>query len=264
LLQRAGDLEREQWVAVRGLVDASEHGPRKDQFDTVPKHPPDRPDAHRLDLDPLHPSNVEGPEQIQCRRLGDPVRGEHGDGLVAESPERELERPRRGAVEPVQVVDGEQHRPERPDGSQRTEHRDGNGASIRRGPVVLAEQQRDLQRAALRSGKRREDALELLPQQIAECGEGERGLGLYGASLEQSEPGTLRHRDPAPPQGGLADPRLTLEHQGARERVRRLEELTHGRELLFPADRIRVDEGLLDAAVCSEATPLANLSPTRW
>jgi hypothetical protein len=46
--------------------------------------------------------------------------------------------------------------------------------------------------------------------------------------------------------------------------VRRPEELTHGRELLFPADRIRVDGGLLDAAVCSEATPLANLSPPRW
>ena len=144
LLQRTGDLEREQQVAIRGLVDAAEQGPRKDQVDAVPKQPPDRLEAHGLDLDPLHTRSVEGPEQIQSRALGDPVRGEHGDRLVAESPKRELERAGRGGVEPVQVVDG-QHRSEGPDGSQHTEHADGNGASIRRGSVVLAEQQRHLQ-----------------------------------------------------------------------------------------------------------------------
>jgi hypothetical protein len=43
LLQRAGDLEREQCVATRGLVDAAEQGPRKDQVDAVPEHASDRP-----------------------------------------------------------------------------------------------------------------------------------------------------------------------------------------------------------------------------
>ena len=107
ILQRAGDLEREQWVATRCLVDASEERPGKGQVETLPEHSPDRSKAERPDPNPLDAGGVEDADQIQRRAMGNPVGCEHGDRLVAESPERVLERVRGGTVEPMQIVQGE-------------------------------------------------------------------------------------------------------------------------------------------------------------
>jgi hypothetical protein len=185
------------------------------------------------------------------------VRGEDGNRLVTEPPECELERARRWGVDPLEVIERNDHGPQRSERSQRAEHRDPDGVSVRGVSIRLGEKERDLQRAPLGWWKRRKDAAEILVQQVTEHREGERGLRLAGSSLQEAEARALRRLDPTPPQGRLPDPGITLEQERAGEGVRRLEELTDGDELLFPADRIRGGEGALDDAFCSGVTTLA-------
>jgi hypothetical protein len=77
------------------------------------------------------------------------VRGEDGNRLVTQPAEGELERARRWGVDPLEVVERNDHGSRRSERSQSAEHRDPDGVSVRGVSIRLGEKERDLQRAPL-------------------------------------------------------------------------------------------------------------------
>jgi hypothetical protein len=102
---RSAELERMKWISRCALVKPHQARPRDRQLESRHQQPMGRaeahpPDGHQLDVAKLEAADDAGPAS-----------GERGDGLVAESPQREPERVGRSPVEPLCVVDREQQRP---------------------------------------------------------------------------------------------------------------------------------------------------------
>jgi hypothetical protein len=114
--------------------------------------------------------------------------GHDADGLIHQSPKRELDDPIRRWVDPPRVIDRDEYRGQR---SKRTDRRvrgDGDSSLVRRGLAWIVEQGRDPQRASLRDRQSREDIVENALKQVAEHGERERRLGLDRTAREDGEP----------------------------------------------------------------------------
>ena len=123
-------------------------------------------------------------------------------------------------IEPLHVVQRNEHGADRRESSRRTSRKaETERTSVRRRPVRLYQEQRDLERAPPGRGELRDDLVEDIRQEIGQPGERESGLGLHAAVLQNGPAGSAGCLDARLPEHGLADPRLPGEQQTADGRV---------------------------------------------
>ena len=93
------------------------------------------------------------------RRRG-PERRQHPDRLVAQAAQRQLEHAERGRVEPLRVVERDEHRAALGERAQNVEHGQPDRVRIRRSVARLHDQERDLQRPPPRRKERADHLVE--------------------------------------------------------------------------------------------------------
>ncbi len=173
-------------------------------------------------------------------RLGfvarEPHRGEDADGLFVQTPAGELERAGGGSVEPLDVVDGDEHRADGREDAKAAQEGGRDRPVVGRCAVRFLEQERDLQRPPLRRRQPGQRHFEDVAEQIREPGETELCLRLARPGGENREAALLGPLDSLSPEPGLADPRLALEEEPAGSSLETREEPVQACELRLPAD----------------------------
>ena len=193
---------------------------------------------------PSASSSRPGAAPPSCRRVatshtGDPPRRR---SAIAQRPGARL-------VEPLEVVDPEDHgRPAR-GLLQGPEHGDGDQEVHGRRAIRLGAEQHRLERPRLGGGERRQHLVGEIRQEVDERGERERGLGLGRARRGRPEPAAACLLEPLAPERRLADPGPARDHErprplGAVEEGADLgqlalatEQLGHPRESMTPVRR---------------------------
>ena len=147
----------------------------------------------------------------------------------------ELERALRRAVEPLHVVDGDDHRAPGGKGAEDAEEPHGGRSRVRL-PVFLGTEQRHVEGAALRRRK-------LIPQlgirrgdEIGERRVGERRFRLRGPGDENAKLAPLRTVQRLAPDRGLPDSRLAVHDQCAAGRSDSVEEPLDRTDLGVPPE----------------------------
>ena len=95
--------------------------------------------------------------------------GEKADGLVAQAPQGDLQHACGGRVEPLQVVERDQHGAALGERSQHVEEREPDRARVRGLRARLGEQEGDLERSA---SQRRERGRHVVADRSEQVGEG--------------------------------------------------------------------------------------------
>jgi hypothetical protein len=133
-------------------VHLQEHGPRKRNTEVNLHQLVQCSDRKGPKAEMLDASAAEGAGELaRFHLLGrDPNGGEHADRLPRQTPASELEHTRGGSVEPLDVVDGEEHTPGVGKDAQAAEEGGCDCPIVERNAVRLLEQERDLERPALR------------------------------------------------------------------------------------------------------------------
>jgi len=102
--------------------------------------------------------------------------GEHADGLGPKTAQGEGQHRRRGRIQPLGIVDGNQQGAGRGQGAEHIQHGEPDGTPIGWLPLGLGQQQRHLERAPLGHGKSGQRLLQDPGQEVTEGGEGEPDL----------------------------------------------------------------------------------------
>jgi hypothetical protein len=197
-----------------------------------------RAHAERCEPPPLDSSREREVERegVAHIRLLDSERGHHRNRVRVDPAQREGERVRRRAIEPLLVVDREHDRRLAREDAQAGQQRAGDGAWARRLVAGARAQQRHVERAALRIGEKRQGPIRDRAHEIGQRCECELRLGLHGPAREQRDAafrGSLEH---LPPDRGLADAGLALEDERYGSGGRELEEAVDRRQLLGARD----------------------------
>ena len=107
----AGQLQREERIPARPLVDSEQCLARERRSQPIAQKAMERPHAERPDDElPAAVRTRRAFELRLMRTLGQPPCEEKADRARVEPPQGERERTRRGRVEPLNVVDGDQNR----------------------------------------------------------------------------------------------------------------------------------------------------------
>ena len=176
---------------------------------------------------------------MELRQAGERVaelarREDEHDPLGQEAASHEREHSRRGAVEPLRVVDDAQERLLLGGLRQQVEDREPDEERVRR--PSGAEPERDLERLALRIGQALHE-LEARRAQLLQRREGELHLSLDPDRAGDAE--VRRRLDRVLEQRGLADARLAVDHQHAAVTVARgLEQPLEHVALALPAEQL--------------------------
>ena len=130
------------------MLDLHEQRTRQRETELRLDDPVQGPEAERAEANGIDVVDA-GRTQHTGTALAEPHGCEHCDAMRFEPAQREFERTRRRQVEPLEVVDGEQHG--RRGGELRQQRNDGgsNRARIDRGARVLRTQERRVERATL-------------------------------------------------------------------------------------------------------------------
>ena len=101
------ELEGEEWVAPRRLVDPDQRRPVKGQAEPAADDPADGAERERRHGQPLDSDRRE--RRLDCRRqrLSLSTRCDNDNRLIRQAAEREREGVRRRRVEPLRIVNGE-------------------------------------------------------------------------------------------------------------------------------------------------------------
>ena len=145
----ACDLERVEGVAAGHLVDAKQRRSREDAIQALADDGLQRTHAERPDGHPLEGGF--GKRRLEARSpapLTDTAREKKVQGCTR-PPQGECERVRRGAVEPLHVVDRKEEWPHFGEKLERASDRDAEGAGIE-GLLRLLQEEGDLERMPAR------------------------------------------------------------------------------------------------------------------
>ena len=146
------DLEREERVAGGLLVQARERAAVEREVEPLPQQGVQLGPAEGADEQALQRQLGERVVQRRGAAVGlDAPRHEHADRLVAQPADGEGERELARLVEPLRVVDRDQHRPVGGDRAQRREQAQRHRARQRRLALRLRAQERDVHGEALRA-----------------------------------------------------------------------------------------------------------------
>ena len=210
-LDRACELEREEGIAARRLPQPEQGRPRERRLEPALEELAERADAQPVDVDRHEPL---GQAPSQPRRRLAACREQNGERLLVEACEDEPESGGRRGVEPLEIVDGEAELPVADEEIERGAERRGHGALVRRSPL-LAQEQGGLERPPLDRRQLGEDVVDDAPEEVAQAGVREPGLGLGRPAREDAVAARPRGVDPCEPERRLADPRLAVEEQRA-------------------------------------------------
>ncbi len=128
--ERAAHLQREQRVAERGLEHPAEHVPREAEAELAGQEPSRRPEAERAHLQPLRGGALE--RALRAGGRAGAAGEQEGDGLRLQTPGREGEHVAGRGIEPLGVVDRDQHRLAGRKRAQCVEEADGDRVRLRR------------------------------------------------------------------------------------------------------------------------------------
>ena len=193
-----------------------EYRPRQVERQPAPQEPVDRPDRERRDRKPPEPG--EGAVELERRLDRAPAhRRQHTHRLGLQPPEHEAEDLRRACIDPLRVVDRDEQRPILDEDPHDGQQRRGEQPCLRRRPVGLADQERDLQRTALDRHESRQRLVQHRREQVADGREGRAQLGMGRARGEDAHSSRSRARRapscqsavlpiPASPSNSNADP----------------------------------------------------------
>ena len=110
--ENAGELEREERIPTRPLVDPEQRLARERPPEPIAQEPMERPRAERPHDHLLEAVRTQRAFELRLMRaLSQTPCEEKADRARVEPPQGERERTRRGRVEPLNVVDGDQNRP---------------------------------------------------------------------------------------------------------------------------------------------------------
>ena len=110
-VENAGQLQREERVPARPLVDAEQRLAREGPAEPVAQEPMERADAERSHRQPLDALRAERLlESRRLRSVDEPPGEQQEHAARGEPSQRERERARRGGVEPLDVVDRDEKR----------------------------------------------------------------------------------------------------------------------------------------------------------
>jgi hypothetical protein len=132
-IQHSGELQGEERVAARSLVELEQRLAREWPAEPVEEQPMQRADAQRRDRET--PDSLRAECRLDARarrRVADPLGGQHEHGACREPADRECERVRRRGVEPLEVVDRDQQRHVLGEQLQRATGRDRERARVDR------------------------------------------------------------------------------------------------------------------------------------
>ena len=122
--------------------------------------------------------------------------------------------------------------------------------------VDVLDQQRDLERPALRRRQLRQHLLDDAVEQIRQSGERQLLLGLGGPRSQHSQPLLAGGLHPCQPEGRLANSGVACENECTRPLARPLDEGVERRQLFVPADDFpRRHEGSTRASSVLERIP---------
>ena len=206
-------LERKQRIAARDLGDAPQRRPRKDVVEVRADDVVQRTEAERAEMDPLDSpgERTVQPERIAGTLILNAQRGDDTDAPIADPSQRECERLRRRAVEPLLIVDRQHHRRRGGEQAQQRQHRHRDGARARRRAVRARAHQRDLERPPLRLGELRQNRVNDRLEKVGERRERQLRFGLHGPTRQHDQRAARGPLEDLPPHRGLADPHLALE-----------------------------------------------------
>ena len=147
-------------------MEAAQRRPRDDHVESVVDERMGRTQAERSDgrRRPLEVRVERGPMVAIARASGEQDR----DRLPPDPAQREAEDRRTGLVEPLDVVDGEGHRPSRRERAKRRQQRDPDRSLVQRHLGRRSKQECRLDRGALRFGKRGDPVVQHVGQQVAQ------------------------------------------------------------------------------------------------
>ena len=130
--ERAGELERVERVPAGGLVETEERGPGEDPPEPELERPVQRTGAERSDEEALE-TVVDRLLEAGRRRTDPDATGEQqADPCLGQPPQSEGERVRRRRVQPLDVVDRDEHGPALGERLERTADGDGDASGSRR------------------------------------------------------------------------------------------------------------------------------------
>ncbi len=188
LVKDASQLQREERISARALVDAQQRLARERPADLVVKEPMQCADAQRADPQPFDVDRL-----LERGRL-QPA-GEDQPNIAAEASQREGECARRRGIEPLDVVDRNNDRLPL---AQEVEHiAYGHGERAIVGGIDRAgvAQKRDLQRAPPRRGQLADHIVEDTVEEIAEPNVCQSALSLGRTRDEHDKPPFACRRD---------------------------------------------------------------------
>ena len=203
-----------------------EDGPGRDVVELQLEQALHRSQAERRKRHPRQPIGREGPLEPERHRLapGRALGEQEPDTVVPEAARREAQHGRGRRVEPLDVIDGHDHRRllgQRPENAQ-----GGKGDHLLgRCLAVVGEQQGGLERASLRA-RQPSAGLVLRANEIPERSVREARLRLSGARAESNHARLARTLERRVPDGRLACPGLALDDHRLRAGWDRIEEPT--------------------------------------
>ena len=253
-VERPRDLQREERVAARGVGHSREQGARQRRSEPTVDEVVELGQRERPRHDALDAALRKRPREPERQLLAACRSASQEQAEPSRQPAgRERERSLGGRVEPLHVVDSDEHRAalrerrEHPDEARRDRPR--VGALVR-----LAPQQRRRQRPLLHGRQRIAQALEHVADEIGKRGEGEPSLALGRPRPQHAQPSRLGEPDRLQPDGRLADPSLSLDDERGRLVRERRKEPLDRRELRVAPDNLvahpasRSTHGSYDAA----------------
>ena len=251
-VEHACQLEREERVPARALVDAEQRLPREGSVEPVEQEAVQGADAERPDRQP--------PDALLLERLfelgrawafPEPPRQQHEHAVGLDPSQREREHGRRGRIEPLDIVDREHERPALAQELQHVAHSHGERAVVDDSARPVFEQERLRERPPPRRRQPGKDVCQRALEEVGQPQAGKTALGLGGPRGEEQVPAFPRVLDTGSPQRRLADPRLALQHECRYPLGPRVQEGVNPLELLLSPDDPRCHLSL--AAIVTEA-----------
>ena len=176
--------------------------------------------------------------ELERHRLSPPLRHQKLDAGVAASSKGEGDRRCRRGVQPLHVVDGEQHRLSRGEQSEQAEQRGGGGTLTQAWPSRLVNEQRRPQCFPLWHGQ----AAELVGhgrEQIGQRGEREATFDRRRLGPQDEEVLRAHAVEDSAPERRLPNSRVAFDDKRGRTFLDAFEEALDLRELLVTADELR-------------------------
>jgi hypothetical protein len=202
----------------QGRTAGSSRDPVQPQQDGTGEIPPVRARSRRVIA-----SSRSGPMATRCRLGTGPVRPRASGsppeptrsatrirGASSRRRTHERQHPGRGRIQPLDIVDRDDHRGGGGQGAQDAQRRDRHRSLVRWRTLGLCPQERGIQRPPLR----RREIRQLEVEQVTERRIGQPGLRFGGAAGKHPMTPCPRERHTRAPQCRLADPGRSLKEQG--------------------------------------------------